>query len=376
MDEISRIINIIDEFLEIPATIGYEIPFLDYLNKKISKLGYKTTLNPDYLHIKSKKSKAKYIFSVHIDRHGLIKNKENELEYAAFYWKKKKQLQFKREEVEQLEEEFIENLNLSQIEFKANLVGDLLRFTNHEGLDLKFTRQGTTDFFEKVALRHVKEDISSYNPITGKIINTLTTKRYNLDIKNKLITYDIDLKLKPEDMVFMLHSRIEQNQNLISAQLDNVISAAVLYYILETTQFNQEIIFTTKEEIGQSYLGVIEYLKNKKDLKLIVLDTSPYSDFKGKKDGFLTLRYGDENGGFNSELVENIKKTLEKEEISYDFKPDYMGRTELGRISTETKGKINGTTLQIPTLNYHTTYETTTIESLENYLKIIKKLNL
>jgi len=104
------------------------------------------------------------------------------------------------------------------------------------------------------------------------------------------------------------------------------------------------------------------------------MDTSPFSDFKGKEDGFLVLRYGDENGLFDKKLVDDIKDFLDSEDVSYVFKPSHLGMTELGRIIENTNGKINGCTIQLPSLNYHTAFETSTIQSLENYTKVILKL--
>ncbi len=370
-----EILRICDKFLRIPCVIEHEQHFLKYLEGKIKKMGYKTILKKNYLVVKPKNNvKSNLIFSAHVDRHGLIKNKNKEVEHLGFYLKKKKEMKFKRDDIAELENEFVKWFNGSQIIYKAQLVGEFIRITSHQDFELKFTRQGMDTFFEKVGLRHVREDISSFDKITGRILNNFQTTRCDVDVSKKLVSFDLDEKLNNEDHVFMLNSKINVNENMFSGQIDNVISVAVLYYLLENTDFEQEVIFTTKEEIGLSYNCVLSYLKNKENLKLIVLDTSPYTSFKGKEKGFLTLRYGDENGGFDLELVEDIKKTLIKKKIPYDFKPSFIGMTELGRVSAESKGKIKGTTLQLPSLNYHTTYETSTLESLGNYLEIVEHL--
>ncbi|MDA3855618.1 MAG: hypothetical protein PF569_05130, partial [Candidatus Woesearchaeota archaeon] len=185
---------------------------------------------------------------------------------------------------------------------------------------------------------------------------------------------DLDKELKGE--VFALESKIKTKDDLFFGQIDNVISVAVLYYILKNFDFKQEIIFTTGEEIGVSYQNVLEYMKDKKEiLDIITLDTSPYENFNNKKVGFLTLRKGDENGKFNIELVNQIEKILIENSVSINFKSSKKGITELGRMSSESNGKLNGATIQLPTMNYHTTYETSTMKSLENYFKIIKILS-
>jgi putative aminopeptidase FrvX len=53
------------------------------------------------------------------------------------------------------------------------------------------------------------------------------------------------------------------------------------------------------------------------------------------------------------------------------IKPLSLGRTELGRLVTATRGEINGTTLQIPTTGYHTTQETAAIASVKAALALL-----
>lgn len=82
-----------------------------------------------------------------------------------------------------------------------------------------------------------------------------------------------------------------------------------------------------------------------------------------------------------------------KHKISYEYKDAYLkernqeaikeglpknslGSTELGRIIFATKGAIQGTTLQIPTINYHTTNETARAKSITQAIKILRNLYL
>ena len=51
-----------------------------------------------------------------------------------------------------------------------------------------------------------------------------------------------------------------------------------------------------------------------------------------------------------------------------------LGTTELGRLIHATKGEIQGTTLQIPTIGYHTVNETTTTRAIESMITVLKKL--
>jgi putative aminopeptidase FrvX len=51
-----------------------------------------------------------------------------------------------------------------------------------------------------------------------------------------------------------------------------------------------------------------------------------------------------------------------------------LGTTELGRIISATKGKIQGATLQIPTIGYHTVNETASKKSVDSVIKILTEL--
>ncbi len=186
----------------------------------------------------------------------------------------------------------------------------------------------------------------------------------------------------------MLSSEVYYDKKVISGQIDNVISAAVLFYLMEKKEFTQEALFTTKEEIGESWKSIKDFyeeqifkkketgvVENSKELTLVVLDTSPYLSLDEKERGFLTLRNADERAEFDEKIGKKIKKNLNRKKIPYHLKSSDIGKTELGTVIKETKGKINGSTIQLPSTNYHTTYETCTKESLKNYYRVIKSLN-
>jgi putative aminopeptidase FrvX len=119
----------------------------------------------------------------------------------------------------------------------------------------------------------------------------------------------------------------------------------------------------------------------------LVLDTSPYPTLEDIKNIDIVLRNRDSNAVFKSPLKDRIKKIAKKEKIKYDFKDKYLrnkikkngakgsiGTTELGRLIHATKGQLQGTTLQIPTIGYHTVNETTTKSSVESMINVLKKV--
>lgn len=377
MINLNRIIELTNEFLEIPSSISFEKPFLDYLEKKAKNLGYNIFRKENsYLVIKPKNDSivSSKLFSVHIDRHSVIKNDNGRLEYLAFNLKKKLGLPFLKEEVKISEENLLLELEEREVSFEK--FGEFLVFKREGFKPVKLKRDGLDTYYETVALRFTKEDCISYDFNSGEKINEYKLIRNQIDINKNEIYFFTNKTIGFDEKIFMIKSKIYQDEKFISGQIDNVISVAVLFYLLEKGNFNEEIIFTTKEEIGLSYKCVIDYINSQDNFekKLIILDTSPYSNIENEKSGFLTLRYGDENGGFNSELVLKIKSILEENQINFDFKPSFLGRTELGRVSSESQGKVNGSTLQLPSMNYHTVFETCSKTSLENFVFIIEKL--
>lgn len=387
MNYLKEVLEICQDFLKVPSVLCFEKPFLEYLSKRIKSLGYQVILDKDFNYLsvlgKNKKRYAKYLFSSHIDRHGIVKDELGNLQYAGFYFKNKLNLKFKRDEILNNELDLIENLNKLNSkdniknDFDFFLKEDFLMFKNKiTGQVLKYLREDSCDFFRTIGLRYSKENIFSYDKITGEILDNFFVKRYDLDINKREVFFDVDKKLNKKDKVFFIENNLEISEDKIFGQIDNVISCSVLFYLLKNFDFDDEIIFSTKEEIGLSYKSVLNYIDEfeKDNLKLIVIDTSPYYDFNNYKTGFLTLRFGDERHGFDLDLTKNIQNFFKINNIDFDFKPSFIGNTELGKICKFSSKKILGTTIQLPTLNYHTSFETTTIKSLENYVKILKYL--
>jgi putative aminopeptidase FrvX len=91
----------------------------------------------------------------------------------------------------------------------------------------------------------------------------------------------------------------------------------------------------------------------------------------------VVLRRRDANGFFATKLTTELEHKCQAMGISYSYKDAYieaqnrergksysLGRTELGRLVTASNGEINGTTLQIPSTEYHTPNETAAIDAI------------
>lgn len=68
--------------------------------------------------------------------------------------------------------------------------------------------------------------------------------------------------------------------------------------------------------------------------------------------------------GYKDEYIERQNRTRAR--------PYPLGRTELGCIALATGGAINGSTLQIPTTEYHTASETASLASISAVMKVLR----
>jgi len=184
----------------------------------------------------------------------------------------------------------------------------------------------------------------------------------------------------------------EPERGMISAQLDNVFSAAVIIY-LYSCGYTGTAFFTAQEEAGKSWRFLLEWFR-RHDIstdRLLVLDTSPYINTYEAQKQHLVLRNRDANAKFDSPLTKEIEELCNSLNISFSFKDSYLlkenerllsegmsinslGSTEMGRIIVASEGSIQGTTLQIPTTGYHTTSETLSVESASKMLELLKTM--
>ena len=180
---------------------------------------------------------------------------------------------------------------------------------------------------------------------------------------------------------------------MISGQLDNVMTAASLVHLFGLG-FQGTAFFTAEEESGSSWRYLLEWFRrfNGATDKLIVVDTSPFPDRASLESQQLVLRRRDANASFNQELTDKLEKLCQRSGISYVYKDAYIeaqnklalaegkepasfGSTELGRITAASNGFVQGTTLQVPTMGYHTMEESALLGSSEAFLSLLLQIS-
>lgn len=341
--KLEEFFDLLKQLIRVPSVVGCEHPFFIHLKRELEDLGISVEYYDGLLVAKGESPESGYI-SAHCDRHGLFCTGENEFQYAAFIAKN-----------------------------RADLTGT----SNAEKMLKNFTH------------RFVDEKVQAYEPYSGtylgmgKIVDAELCERRN----NILFKVEGLAHLFPgTPLAFMDRLNIEEN-TYVSAQLDNVLCVAMIIHLYKLG-YQGTAFFTASEEAGKSWRFLIDWFKryNIETKELLVLDTSPYDTLEDINGLDLILRNRDANATFRSKLKNKIKKILIENSIKYHFKDEYMknrmihesgltlGSTELGRIVKASKGKIQGTTLQVPSISYHTSNEKAKIKSVEDMIFVLQKL--
>ena len=337
--------DILKQLIRIPSVVGAEHPFFMHVKRELEELNLDVEYYDGVLVVKGDEPTSGYI-SAHADRHGLICTGDNEFQYAAFIAKNQ---------------------------------ADLGNSDSKKMLD-------------SFANRFVGERVQAYEPWSGAYLGLgiiedaiLCKRRDNVIFKIN----GLEFLFPGTPIAFM--DKLEFGENdTISAQLDNIISVAIIIYMYHLG-YKGTSFLTASEEAGRSWRFLLEYFRrfDIQTNELLVLDTSPYSNLEDISNLDIVLRNRDENGYFRSPLKSKIKKIAIENNIKYHYKDAYLknimlqnnvksslGITELGRIIKATKGQIQGTTLQIPTIEYHTSSETTYKRSVDKVIEVLSRLYL
>lgn len=350
IDSIKNFVPFLDmlkQLIRIPSVIGSEHSFFLYLKRELEEMGIKTSYY-DGLLVAQGNNPSRGMLSAHIDRHGLMCTGPNEFQFAAFLAKN-----------------------------RSDLTGNSV----------------SEQTFQVIASRYVNQKVQAYEPWSGSYLGIGEIKNAYMceDINNLIFDVEGLQHLMPGTPIAFIDKLKKQN-GLISAQLDNVISAAIIIYLYQNG-YQGTAFFTAQEEAGKSWRYVHEWFKkqNMTTSELLVLDTSPYETRADADLQQIVLRNRDANARFKSPLLKIFKNFCHMHNIDFSCKDTYiqeknkilkennqtlmsLGSTELGRIVKESQGRIQGTTLQIPTTDYHTVEETASVKSVKTTLFILSEL--
>ncbi|MGF1515426.1 MAG: peptidase M42 [Elainellaceae cyanobacterium] len=341
LTDTKNFLKILRQLIREPAVVGSEDSFFRVLRRELEEVGVDVHYYYGVLVAQGSRPES-LMLSAHIDRHGLLCTGPNEFQYAAFVAGN-----------------------------KGELSGDSV----------------SEQMLNTIENRFQDQRVQAHQPYTGAYIGQGTiTNSYICPERHNLI-FEVDglEHLQPGTPVAFL-DRLRSDGGYISAQLDNVISAAMLIFLFRCG-FQGTALFTAQEESGRSWRHALSWFQRHQltTQRLIALDTSPYHSREAADAQQVVLRRKDASAAFAGAMTQELAARCEQLGIAYSYKDDYidaqnqtrtkpysMGRTEIGRLIAATDGAISGTTLQIPTTDYHTPNETASLSSVAAMLRLLK----
>ena len=344
MQQTDGFIDLLKVLIRNPCVVGAEHSFFRVLQRELEERGARVTWYEGLLVAQGSRPEAA-MFSAHIDRHGLICTGPNEFQYAAFV---------------------------------AGRRSDLLGNSVSEKLMRKIV-----DRFQGVA-------VTSYEPWSGSYLGAGVIQRaYVCEFRNNLIFEVEGLEHLVAGTPVAFTDRLSIRDGILSAQLDNVLTAAHLVH-LYSLGYQGTAFFTAQEESGSSWRYLLEWFRrfNGGTDRLLVVDTSPFPDRASADAQQVVLRRRDVNAEFHPGATAMLEGLCREQGICFGYKdafideqnrsaeaqgldPQSLGSTEMGRIAAASSGFVQGTTLQIPTTGYHTMAESATLEASEAFSALL-----
>lgn len=323
-----------------PSVVGAEDSFFRVLRRELEEIGISVKHYQGCL-VAQGRDPHRLVLSAHIDRHGLLCTGPNEFQYAAFIAAN-----------------------------RGELTGDSV------SEQMMGTLQG----------RFAGQRVQAHLPYSGVYLGQgAITRSYVCPERNNLI-FEVDGLdfLQPGTPVSFL-DRLRVEQGRISAQLDNVLSAAIIISLF-SSGFQGTALFTAQEEAGRSWRYALQWFQRHRleTDRLLVLDTSPFPTSEAAESQDVVLRRKDATATFAEELTDELEGHCRDLDIVYRYKDAYveeqnigrekplsLGRTELGRLIAASEGRVTGATLQTPTTGYHTASETASLDAVAAVLRLL-----
>jgi len=340
-------IDLLKILIRQPSVVGAEHSFFRALQRELEERGAHVYWYEGLL-VAQGKNPFSVMYSAHIDRHGLICTGPNEFQFAAF-------------------------ISGNRTDLLNNSVSE--------------------ELMTKVTQRFEAAPVFAYEPWSGAYRGSGVIKNsYICEYRNNLI-FEID---GLEDVVagtpIAFKDKLRIKDGRLVGQLDNVISAATLVHLF-SLGFEGTVFFTAQEEAGKSWRYLLEWFRRfgGSTNRLFVVDTSPFPDVQAANNQLLVLREKDANAEFNAQSTGMIENLCIERQVSYLFKDKYVelendrlmamgerprsiGSTELGRIIAASNGLVDGTTIQVPTTDYHTMDESASWESIDAFINLLSSL--
>lgn len=340
LPDMAGFLEILHQLVREPSVVGTEDSFFRVLRRELEEYDLEIERHLGVLVARGREPEL-LVLSAHIDRHGLLCTGPDEFQYAAF------------------------------------IAG------NRGELDGDSVSEQT---MANIADRFTGQRVQAHLPFTGTYLGQGVISSGEMCPRRRNLIFEIDglEYLHPGTPISFL-DRLRVSDDTISAQLDNVLSVALIVHLFRLG-FQGTALFTAQEEAGRSWRYALSWFQRERwaTRRLLVIDTSPYPDSEAATAQDVVLRNRDASGQFDRPFTAEIRELCDRLGIRYSYKDEWieaqnalrpkplsLGRTELGRLVTATAGEISGTTLQIPTTGYHTAHETASLASVRAALRLL-----
>lgn len=338
--DLADFLEILQSLVREPSVVGTEDSFFRVLRRELEEVDVSIDRYLGILVARGRNPDS-IVLSAHIDRHGLLCTGPNEFQYAAFIAGN-----------------------------QGELTGDSV----------------SEQMMTSIADRFTGQRVQAHLPYTGTYLGQGTISSGRLCEFRRNLIFEIEglEYLQPGTPISFL-DRLRVSETHLSAQLDNVLSVALIVYLFRKG-FSGTALFTAQEEAGRSWRYALSWLLREglTTSRLLVLDTSPYPSTEAAGAQDLVLRKKDASAHFDPQFTFEIEERCRDLGVLYSYKdlwienenltrlkPMSLGRTELGRLIAATEGRISGTTLQIPTTGYHTAQETASLASVRAAIRLL-----
>lgn len=323
--------NKIELLNSIPAVTLFESPMLWYLQRYIYTKNHNKIASDRFLAFRPLKKNNHTLLTVHVDRLGLV------------------------------------------------YTGGKITYSNYYGYETYGEKYKPIDIFGS---RFVGQKVVAYEPHRGTPIAEGVVKSFTISDSDKMCfkVRGLSRKIRTYPIPITYHSPINVDNRTISGQLDNILGIYVAYYLLKL-QTGYTVLFTTEEEIGKSWHYISQFLDKYKYRNLIVLDTSSISGLSDVNETDVVVRTSDDRAVFSRDLVDKILCVTNDHKFRYLLKTKspkgkkIRNITEIGRLLGQKRHKFRGATVQFPTINYHTNYETVALKSIKAVITTLLDLD-
>ena len=279
-EEISRFLDILKQLIRTPSVVGAEHSFFLYLKRELEERGIQASLHEGLLVAEGNEPESGML-SAHIDRHGLVCTGPNEFQYAAFI-----------------------------AQNRGDLTGDSV----------------AEKTYKDIIGRFINQRVQAYDPWSGAYLGLGTIDNaYMCERRSNLLFNVRGLEYLDAGTPVAYVDALQYEDGFLSAQLDNVLSAAIIVFLYEKG-YQGRAFFTAQEEVGKSWRYLLEWFRGKDVTtdSLLVLDTSPFRSREDADAQHIVLRNKDANADFVSPLTKEIESICDEFSIKYGYKDTYI----------------------------------------------------